>query len=173
MVFCLLGAPGVSAQSMLEYGTLLTATGAAGAAAGEDEEKDKDNKDKGPSRAGGLIGSTASRLYEEGMQTAAERGGALLGQAGRGVPAPAAAEEKAAAARPVVSDAAAQPAAQTAPGPEEAAAGPVKVTLKNGRVVEGLLVEQTAEHVRIESAGVVVTFFMEEVSGVQTAAETP
>ncbi len=174
----LMGAAPVWAQSMLEYGALLTATGAAGAAASKDKDEEKEgegDKDKGPSSAGGLIGSTASRLYGQSMQTAAQRGGALLGQLGHGVAMPAspAAKEEAASRGAAVSSAPAQPTGEPEPFLETPEPGLVKIILKTGTVIEGRLVEQTNDFIRLESAGVVVTFFSDEISRVLAAGETP
>ena len=175
VVFCLLYAPAASAQSMLEYGALLTATGAAGAAAAGEGEEKEDGEAKGSSRAGGIIGSTASRVYEQGMQTAAERSGALLGQVGRGVSTPPPAEEEEAApVRVRVTREEPPPdAAEPAAGPGDAGLGEVEVVLNDGTVVRGVLLEQTAEYVRVESAGVTVTFFGDEVANVRAPEETP
>jgi len=159
--FC---AASVSAQSMLEYGALMSATGAAGAAAagGEEEEDGK------PSRPGGLIGSTTSRIYEQGMQAAADRGSALFGQLGQGMsmpsmdPKPLAPDNVFASSRDV----------EAAPAEEEdLGEGCVVVVLNSGKVVEGRLIEENADHVRVELAGVVVTFFRSEIASVRPAGE--
>jgi len=168
--FCLLGTTAARAQSMLEYGALATAAGAAGAAAGQDEEKKEDDKDKGSGHAGGLAATMQHRIYDQSMKTAAERGVAILHQLGQGpVPPPGAQGE-------VVSRSAPAPAASPGSSGETARAQEapavsdrVKVVLNSGTVIEGRLMEQTAEHVRIESAGVAVTFFSDEVSRVLPA----
>ncbi len=172
MLFSLMGTAAVSAQSMLEYGALLTATGAAAAAASKDDEQGEDDKGKGPSRAGGLIGSTATRLYDQSMQTTAQRGGAMLDQLGRGVATPPPAKEEAASRGATVSGAPAQPAQEPASSLGSSESDLVKVILLSGKVLEGRLVEQTTDYVRIESAGVVVTFFSDEVSRVLVSGET-
>ncbi len=170
MIF-LTGPAVASAQSMLEYATLVSATGAAGAAQNKDDEQGKDDKGDRVSRAGGLIGGTATRLYDQSMQTAAQRGGALLGQLGRDVPA--GAKEK--TTSPAASGLADGTQAAQEPVPLEEPSGPdlVKVFLRNGQVVEGRLVEQRPDYVRVESAGVVVTFFSDEISRVMSVGNEP
>ncbi|MGE5279802.1 MAG: hypothetical protein ACM3L6_03545 [Deltaproteobacteria bacterium] len=164
-----LAAGGASAQSMLEYATMVSAEGAAGAAQGE---KGKD-KDKGSSHPGSLIGTTASRLYEKSMQTAAERGGALFGGLGQG-------REEHASAGPsdqVPSSALPSGAGAVQLSPAQASTGgePVSglaaVVLKNGTVVEGNIVEQASGYVRVDTEGVVVTFFRDEIDRIRPVEE--
>jgi len=178
LVFCLMRAPGASAQSMLEYATLLSAQGAADAAQKKDGKKDDDGQGGSSSGEGGLVGNAARQLYDQGMRTAAQRGGALMQQLGAGVSAPTAnapspAEEEATPSAESAAAAGTQPAQQQGPAEKPPASDAVKVVLQSGQVVEGRLVEKTADYVRIETAGVAVTFFNDEVARVVPAGETP
>ena len=177
LVFCLMGAPVASAQSTLEYAALLSAQGAAGAAQNKDGNKDDDGQSGPSSGDGGLVGNGARRLYEQGIGTATQRGGALMQQLGAGVSAPPAnAPSPAEEAVPPAGSAAAagtQPAQQQESAGKPSSPDDAKVVLQSGQVVQGRLMEQTADYVRIESAGVAVTFFNEEVKRVEPAGETP
>jgi len=88
------------------------------------------------------------------------------------------ADEEAAAAAPVTTaapdttaasavtksdTAAATVAAQPMPAAEPKADSTVKVVLKNGKVAEGTLIEQTQDHVKIDFQGVTLTYYDDEV----------
>jgi hypothetical protein len=75
------------------------------------------------------------------------RGGALLQQAG----------QQAGAGFGVA------PEPETKPAVAEGEKGLVKVYLKSGQVIEGKLVEQGDDHVKVEAEGIVVTYFNEEI----------
>jgi len=130
------------AQSTLEYATLLSRQSVAGSV-----KKEKGPVPQGADSAGALL-----------------RGSALLQQAGSGF---GVADTSSAQGKQAVSD---EPKAEpkvlepvTKPATAENEGGLVKVYLKSGQVIEGKLVEQGNDHVKVEANGIVVTFFNEEI----------
>jgi len=124
-------------QSTLEYATLLTA------AAGASKKKGND-----------VAASAVNGVYSDSA-AAISRSSSLLQQAGGG--------------RSVADTVAAQGGQAASDGPKPAASaaenasGLVKVYLNSGQVIEGKLIERGEDHVKVETNGIVVTFFNEEI----------
>ncbi len=140
-VFFLLLCRAGYAQSTLEYATLLTRQAATGA-----------NKEKGAniatSAVKGVYGDSAGAL---------SRGSALLQQAGQ--PAGDSSGDAVTSAQPPSAEPEDEPVA-------EDESENVKVYLESGQVIEGKLIERGDDYVKVESNGIVVTYFNEEIDKV-------
>ncbi len=163
------------AQSTLEYSTLTSALGGALAGGeGNKKEEGKDSSQQGQGGATGLVGGATSRLYGESAGAMSSKAGSLLGQVGSGF-----------GARQAESSAATSGANKAkimefenektgtakAAGEFQISGGEsqpyVKVYLKNGSIVEGVLLERRSDSIRVETAGVGVTYFSEEISKIE------
>ncbi len=134
------------AQSTLEYSTLISSVSAAASKAAaksaEDESKD---------------------VYK-GAAQAMTKSASLLGQAGSGTQTPAsiAPEAQKTETGPEII----QEAQTSGQKPKLA----VKVYLKNGSVIEGNLIEQKEDHIKVDTSGIPVTYFNEEIDKIEEAS---
>jgi hypothetical protein len=160
------------AQSTLEYSILTSGQGALGAK----NVKDKKSAQGQEAAAEGQnsVAGAASNVIQQGVDAALTRGSTLLGQAGAGLHGPQAAllkkpAETVSSPAPEVSD---QGSTQkTDKKPEKPAADEEnssldKVYLRSGQVISGTLVEQNDQSVKLNTEGVVVTYFPQEVEKV-------
>lgn len=159
------------AQSTLEYTAL---TGAVTAAAAAKEEKPKDSGGEGEeagqgNRAADVAGEAIAKIYGESGEALSTKGAALLGQLG-GTPQ---AQESAAAAQDAPRTAELkmiefedqeEPPAGEKKGAADAPAGQgLRIYLKDGHVVEGKLLEEAGDHYRIQTGGLSLTYFKDEI----------
>jgi hypothetical protein len=137
---------GTQAQSTLEYATL-TSSVAAAAKAGKEKIQNQQGEEGPQASSAGisdLVGSAMTQLYGESNQVLTSKAGALLGQVGGAAP------------------------ENLALGlPKTQADSSAKVYLKDGRVVQGKIAEQTEAHVKIDLEGITVTFFREEIDRIE------
>jgi hypothetical protein len=165
-VFFLALSSSVFAQSMAEYG-LLTASVAAAAAA-------KKSKGQQGTQAEGTDATTGmmSKVYGDSAD-ALNKGGALLGQVGEGFGTPS--KEQAPEPTEEKKEEAAPPKEEVTP--KEEAAPPkeennlTKLYLKSGSVIEGTVVEKDDNHVKLESFGIAVTYFTEEIEKIVSGGD--
>lgn len=156
------------AQSMIEYATLTTAAGASGAASGSDKDKAASGS---ASAASKVVDGAVNKLYGESSSVMA-KGSELLKQAGGGVLTQGQGAEKASAPErgPVRAkiiefkkeEESPDDIIQAVPG-----AMMVRVNLKDGGSSDGALIEHTNEYVRIEVAGLPITYFAEQIDSIE------
>src|SRR5512135_3109726 len=140
-----------SAQSTLEYATLISETSAAAAGAAGHKKNQSQNDTQTNDSDQGPIGSGLSSLYGQAGDAMSQKSGGFLGQLGQPAGAATAPAET---PSPSPAPQANAPAAQEAPGPKS-----VSVLLRNGLTITGALVERNADYIKVDSAGVVVTYF--------------
>lgn len=165
------------AQTTLEYGALV---GGVTAATEAKKEKSKD-QDQGESRsssgASGLAGQTMSKLYGESSQVMLSKTSSLLGQVGGGgsseqtnstvskeITAPA---QKTKIIESDEKDSTAVPQAPSSSPSDTEAGSSVKVHLKSGSIIQGKKVEQKDGYIKIDTSGIVVTYFNEEIEQIE------
>jgi hypothetical protein len=159
------------AQSTLEYTAL---TGAVTAAAAAEEEKPKDSGDKGEgagqdNTAADVAGEAIAKIYGESSEALSTKGAALLGQLGgpsQAQEATAAAQDAPRTAEPRMIEFEDQegPPADEEKGAADAPAGQgLRIFLKDGHVVEGKLLEEAGGHYRIQTGGLDLTYFKDEI----------
>lgn len=165
------------AQSTLEY-TALTGAVAAAAAAKKEKPKNSEEETEGTGQsktAADVAGEAMAKMYGEGAGVLSSKGAGFLSRIG-GVPgaqeATAAAENGTRTAQPRLIEFEEQDrAAGSAGGPKGAAEAPaglgIRVFLKDGHVVEGKLLEESADHYRVQTGGLDLTYFQEEIDRVE------
>jgi len=159
------------AQSTLEYTAL---TGAVTAAAAAEEEKPKDSGDGGEgagqdNTAADVAGEAIAKIYGESGEALSTKGAALLGRLG-GTPQ---AQEAMAAApdaprtaelKMIEFEEQQEPPADGEKGADDVSAGQgLRIYLKDGHIVEGKLLEETGDHYRIQTGGLDLTYFKDEI----------
>lgn len=162
ILFCLMGilllmSGVVEAQSMLEYSTLTTATTAAAVKAKGGKGQDQKGQQASSAENSGLVEGAMTNLYGETDQMLSSRSASLLGQVGL----PQTAKEVPQPSAPVSESA-------PTPPPSEQPASSVSLYLNTGKTVQGKLVEQNEDYVKVDIEGVTTTYFREEISKVET-----
>lgn len=148
------------AQSTLEYSTLISAVGAAGSSAKKEKTKDQNQQGQGEASSttapgAGIIGSALQKLHSD-TQSVLSRSGSMMGQIGSGTPANPQNLTVAPEIKPV------SPVAAAKSGPSK-----VKVYLKSGHTIEGTIIGQDDRSIKIDTDGVPVTYFNEEISRIE------
>ncbi|MDD5019977.1 MAG: hypothetical protein PHH75_00340 [Candidatus Omnitrophica bacterium] len=175
--FCLFAfCDGVLAQSTLEY-TTLTGGMAAAAKAGRQKARVSNEEEAAGSGgdASGIVGEAMTQLYSESGQALASKGPRFLSQVGSGPAAQNAVSGTGEEAGPssgakviTFEEDAAGTGPDEAQGDEAAVSGQkVRVHFKSGPVIEGRLVEERENDVRVESEGIILTYFKEEIAKVE------
>lgn len=155
-------------QSILEYSTLTTAVGASGA--GQQKGDAGSQGDTPASVASGVVTGATDKLYGESASVLS-RGGALLKQAGVGVGVageavgPGTRENSPINAKIIeFKDEAGSLDKPSDPEPPDIT---VRVNLSDGSKAEGTLVEHTDGYVRINIAGVDMTYFADGIKSIE------
>lgn len=152
VVFFLLLCSSVFAQSMAEYGLLTTSVAAAAAAS-----KKGKGQQGAQAEGAGVATDAMSKVYGDSAG-ALNKAGDLLGQVGEGFGAPS--EARASEPAEEIKEEAALPKEEAAPKEEN---NLTKLYLKSGSVIEGTVVEKDDNHVKLETSGIAVTYFTEEI----------
>ena len=141
------------AQSTLEYAAL-TETVAAAAKAKKEKTQNQSQEESQSSSWGTSNVATGmmTKLYGESGQAMSSKAGSLLGQLG-----PENKDSTITNTNPVQNETPSN--AQTD--------STVKIYLKNGRIIQGKLVEQKDDHLKVDLEGVTVTFFKEEIDHIE------
>ena len=162
----------VFAQSVLEHSVLSTAAGAAGVAAGKDDEKGSQGEEGNAQQGMGVAGKAMTDLYGEGATAALSRGGVLMqqvgggfGMFGMGSPQQEIGSTEDSVEQYVPQETVGEAKSESSPAVEESKT--VKVFLRDGKTVEGNLVEKTDEHIKLDILGVAVTYFNEEIERIE------
>ncbi len=137
------------AQSTLEYSTLISSVSAAASKA--KKEKGKDGaRQEGQESSGipGMVSDATQKVYGESSQLMS-KSASMLGQVGGGMQA-------------AQTDTARTP--EVKPASQEAK---TTVYLKNGSVIEGNIVERKDDYIKIDTAGILVTYFKEEIDRIE------
>jgi hypothetical protein len=158
------------AQSTAEYGALTTGVTAAAAKAqkGNAQGQAQGSQDFSTESPGFVEGAMA-KLYGDSVATMSTRGAALIGQAGSpgtwiretadAVSTSSNASAVTTVATPVSTQASSSTSGSSVPL--------VTLRLKSGQVVKGELVEKTKDYVKVDAAGVGVTYFNDEIERVE------
>jgi|GEM_PF-1089999 len=159
------------AQSTLEY-TALTGAVTAAAAAKKEKPKDSGGEEEGAgqgSTAADVAGQAIAKIYGESSEALSTKGAALLGQLGG----PSQTQEATAAAQDAPRTAELkmiefedqdEPPAGEKKGVADVPAGHgLRIYLKDGHVVEGELLEEKGDHYRIQTGGLGLTYFKDEI----------
>lgn len=158
------------AQSTLEYTSLLTAQGGA-AAAGAGKKEKKENGEAGTAgQSSGLVGGAMKTIYADTSNTLM-KSSSLLGQVGGGAGASAFVSPIKGIERTTADEDLGTNRVKNEASTDVVANTLVKVRLRSGQVIQGNLIERTGSHIKLEAAGVVVTYFAEEVASITPAYE--
>ena len=152
------------AQSTLEYSTLISAVGAAGSSAKKEKSKDQNEQGQGESSntaaagiGAGIVGPAIQKVYGD-TEGVLSRSGSMMGQIGSSAPANPQNLTVAPETKPV------SPSIEKASVPSNVN---VKVYLKSGNIIEGKIVGQDDHSVKIDTDGIPVTYFNEEISRIE------
>lgn len=151
----------LEAQSTLEYTTLMSTVGAAGAAKGKKAKSEGTQGEQEPGNAEGpgLVSEAAQKVFTEGSQ-AMSKSASLLGQVGSGM-------QPAGETKPATTTETPAKAAPEENPPAETNRSSAKVYLNSGTVIEGDIVERKDDYVKVNTAGIVVTYFNEEIAKIE------
>ena len=129
-------------QSTLEYAAL-TETVAAAAKAKKEKTQNQNQEESQSSSWGtsNIATGMMTKLYGDSNQAMSSKAGSLLGQLG-------------------------SPAQNENPSNTQTGSS-VRIYLKNGRIIQGKLVEQKDDHLKVDLEGVTVTFFKEEIDRIE------
>ena len=165
------------AQSTLEYSTLISSVSAAASKA--KKEKGKDGaRQEGQESSGipGMVSDATQKVYGESSQLMS-KSASILGQVGGGMQAAQAQTPQAPEITPAPQETQATepetketPATKTTPEEktsEEKKEPLTKVYLKNGSVIEGNIVERKDDYIKIDTSGIPVTYFKEEIDRIE------
>ena len=165
------------AQTTLEYGALVGSVTAATEAKKEKSKGQDQEEPQSSSGASGLAGQTMSKLYGESSQVMSSKGSSLLEQVGGGglseqtdsttskeIRTPA---QKTKIIESEKKDSTTVPQAPSQTPSDTEVDSSVKVHLKSGSIIQGKKVEQKDDYIKIDTSGIVVTYFNEEIEQVE------
>lgn len=150
------------AQSTLEYATL-TETVAAAAKVKKEKIQNQSQEESQASSWGtsNVASGMMTKLYGESGQAMSSKAGSLLGQLGSPtLPKQTNSENK----DSMITNT--NPVQNETPSNAQTDST-VKIYLKNGRIIQGKLVEQKDDHLKVDLEGVTVTFFKEEIDRIE------
>ncbi len=164
LVFVFAPADAAQAQSAAEYSALTEAVTAAAAA----KKAEGAGAEERTGRESHAAGEAVTKIYGEGGEALSAKGDALLKQLGGTPQADAAAESSPRTAEPRMIEFEDQggPAAGGGGknGETEIPAGQgIRVYLKDGHVIEGKLLEETDARCQVQTGGVPLTYFKDEI----------
>ncbi len=154
VLFIFIFLPLCFAQSSLEYAALITRQ-AAEAGGGDSQDAEKE---AAPAAAANMATQAMDGIYRDSSGVLSQAGGKLkqIGSGRSGTRKPKATE----VSKNSVSVPSSEPDTASEAVPTD---GVAEVHLKNGKIVEGRFIQQGKGFVKIEIAGVVVTYFNEEI----------
>lgn len=166
------------AQSTLEYAALATSVAAATNAKKEKTQvQDQEASQASSEGTPGLTTGTMTKIYSETNQAMSSKVGALLGQVG-GYPLPkqsnptptqtiTTVSEKSRTNEPENKNQATTNPTQDKNSQNSRSDSSVKIYLKNRHVIQGKMIEQKDDSIKIDLEGTPVTFFKEEIDRIE------